>query len=188
MEDKNRSKKKIKKSFGVIFFILYLFSISFVWVWNVWNKVPSNIHVRAGEDQGLEFYVPATATIYKNEEQGQVNVNLNQPLTFYGETEDTYTMDVDLFGFIPFKQSEVSVIQEKRVIPLGFPVGIYVQSDGVLVVDTGEFTSNKGKKVSPTDSSPPRFLFSQDNAHRHVPTLAWSPKEFHPYQKSHLLS
>ena len=151
MEDKNRSKKKIKKSVGVIFFILFLFSISFVWVWNVWNKVPSNIHVRAGEDQGLEFYVPATATIYKNEEQGQVNVNLNQPLTFYGETEDTYTMDVDLFGFIPFKQSEVSVIQEKRVIPLGFPVGIYVQSDGVLVVDTGEFTSNKGKKVSPTE-------------------------------------
>ena len=47
MEDKNRSKKKIKKSFGVIFFILFLFSISFVWVWNVWNKVPSNIHVRA---------------------------------------------------------------------------------------------------------------------------------------------
>ena len=61
-------------------------------------------------------------------------------------------MDVDLFGFIPFKQSEVSVVQEKKVIPLGLPVGIYVQSDGVLVVDTGEFTTFNGKKESPAQN------------------------------------
>lgn len=128
---------------------LSILSLAGAWMWNTWNKVPSYIRVRAGEEQGLKFYVPATATIYKNEEQGQVNVDLNQQLTFYGETEDTYTMQVDLFGFIPFKQSEVSVIQEKKVIPMGYPVGIYVQTDGILVIDTGSFVSESGKKVSP---------------------------------------
>ena len=106
--------------YKIIIYILGIISILAVgclWIWSIWNKVPSNIRVRAGEGQGLEFYVPATATIYKKDEQGQVNVDLNQKLTIYGKAEDTYTMDVDLFGFIPFKQSEVSVIQEKRIVP-----------------------------------------------------------------------
>lgn len=128
--------------------LIMLFSGGF-WVWDTWNKVPSNIHVRAGVEQGLEFYVPATATIYKDAMQGKVNVDLNREITFYGEAEDTYTMKVDLFGFIPFKEAAVSVIQGKKVTPLGYPVGIYVQTDGVLVIDTGSFQSANGKKVSP---------------------------------------
>ena len=150
MEENRMEKRKRRYRFFLyISLCSSLLTLGLVWVRDVWNKVPSNIHLKAGVEQGLEFYVPATATIYKNEEQEQVNVDLNQELTIYGEAEDTYTMEVDLFGFIPFKQSEVSVIQEKKVIPLGCSVGIYVQADGVLVIDTGEFIGKQGKKVSP---------------------------------------
>lgn len=147
--DKRTQKGRTYQCFLYIILGLSMTALGGVWIWDVWNKVPSNIHVRAGVEQGLDFYVPATATIFKNQEQGQVNVDLNRQLTFYGEAEDTYTMQVDLFGFIPFKESEVSVIQEKEVIPMGYPVGIYVQTDGVLIIDTGSFASAKGKKVSP---------------------------------------
>ena len=140
---------KLYKIFLYISLSLSILSLGGIWVWNTWNKVPSNIHVRAGVEQGLGFYVPATATIYKNQNQGQVNIDLNQQITFYGEAEETYTMQVDLFGFIPFKQSEVSVIQEKKIVPIGYPVGVYVQTDGVLVIDTGSFICENGKKVSP---------------------------------------
>lgn len=147
--DRRNRKRKIYRRILYIAVSLSIVTLGGIWIWNVWNKVPSKIHVRAGQEQGLEFYVPATATIYKNQEQGLVNVNLNRELMFYGEAENTYTMEVDLFGFIPFKQSAVSVIQEKRIVPVGYPVGIYVQTDGVLVVDTGSFLSENGKKVSP---------------------------------------
>lgn len=161
---------KIYRFFLYVSLSLSILSLAGTWIWNTWNKVPSNIHVRAGEEQGLEFYVPATATIYKNEEQGQVNVDLNQELTFYGEAEDTYTMQVDLFGFIPFKQSAVSVIQEKKVIPIGYPVGIYVQTDGILVIDTGSFISESGKKVSPAKNIllPGDYIYqiNQENVER----------------------
>ena len=140
---------KIYRIFLYIGLCLSILTLGGVWIWDVWNKVPSNIRVRAGVEQGLEFYVPATATIYKNQEQGQVNVDLNRELTFYGEAEDTYTMQVELFGFIPFKQSAVNVVQEKKVTPIGYPVGIYVQTDGVLVIDTGSFVSEHGKKEAP---------------------------------------
>lgn len=147
--DKRTKKGRIYQLF--LYFclcLIVLFSGGF-WIWDTWNRVPSNIHVRAGVEQGLEFYVPATATIYKNASQGKVNVDLNREITFYGEAEDTYTMEVDLFGFIPFKETAVSVIQGKKVTPLGYPVGIYVQTEGVLVIDTGSFQSVNGKKVSP---------------------------------------
>lgn len=145
--DKITLKGKKKRYRLGMFFCVSMVAWGSMWIWNIWNKVPSNIHLRAGVEQGLEFYVPATATIYKN--RRQVNVNLNQQIRFYGETEDTYTMKVELFGFIPFKQSEVSVIQEKKVKPIGSPVGIYVQTDGILVIDTGTFQAENGKKVSP---------------------------------------
>ena len=147
--DRRTKKGKIYQSFLYICLCLTILLSGGIWMWDIWNKVPSNIHVRAGVEQGLEFYVPATATIYKDVSQGQVNVDLNREITLYGEAEDTYTMKVDLFGFIPFKESAVSVIQEKTVTPLGYPVGIYVQTDGVLVIDTGSFQSIHGKKVSP---------------------------------------
>lgn len=147
--DRETKRGKIYQSFLYLGLCLTILLSGGIWMWDIWNKVPSNIHVRAGVEQGLEFCVPATATIYKDVSQGQVNVDLNQEIMFYGKAEDTYTMKVDLFGFIPFKESAVSVIQEKTVTPLGYPVGIYVQTDGILVIDTGSFQAINGKKVSP---------------------------------------
>lgn len=128
---------------------LSLLTLTGLWLLEVWNRVPSDIRVRAGAPQGLEFSIPATATIYKDKGQGQVNVKLNRELTFYGEEEETYTMRVQLFGFIPFKESALSVIRDTRLTPVGTPIGIYVHTKGVLVIDTGQFKNDKGKEVAP---------------------------------------
>lgn len=40
-------------------------------------------------------------------------------------------------------------ISEMKVIPSGEPVGIYLKTEGVLVVDVGEFTDMDGKEVCP---------------------------------------
>ena len=78
--DKRNRKGKIYRKILYIALGLSIVTFGVIWIWDVWNKVPSNIHVRAGKEQGLEFYVPATAVIYKNQEQGLVNVNLNQDI------------------------------------------------------------------------------------------------------------
>ena len=148
--DQNTKLGKCYKRFLYICLSLSLLTLMATWIWEVWNTIPSNIFVRAGEEQGLEFYIPATASIYKDHQLKQVNVNLNRELTLLGEALDTYTMQVELFGFIPFKEAEVSVIDERLLTPAGYPVGIYVQTDGILVIDTGSFLDQNGKKVSPS--------------------------------------
>ncbi len=147
--DKNTKRGKRYCKFLYTSLGLSLLTLMGVWLLEIWNRVPSDIRVRAGAPQGLEFSVPATATIYKDKGQGQVNVDLNKELTFYGEEEETYTMQVQLFGFIPFKETALSVIGDTRLTPVGTPIGIYVHTKGVLVIDTGEFENAQGKKAAP---------------------------------------
>ncbi|MDE6213561.1 MAG: SpoIVB peptidase, partial [Lachnospiraceae bacterium] len=49
----------------------------------------------------------------------------------------------------PYKNVDVEVIQDKMLIPSGLPIGIYVKTDGVLVVGIGEFESSEGENISP---------------------------------------
>jgi len=56
---------------------------------------------------------------------------------------------VKLFGILPFKQVGIRVIEDQELIPVGVPIGIYVKTEGVLVVGTGEFASQGAGKVSP---------------------------------------
>ena len=58
-------------------------------------------------------------------------------------------MQVKLFGILPFKQVGIRVIEDRELIPVGVPIGIYVKTEGVLVVGTGEFASQGAGKVSP---------------------------------------
>ena len=43
----------------------------------------------------------------------------------------------------------IRVIEDRELIPVGVPIGIYVKTEGVLVVGTGEFASQGAGKVSP---------------------------------------
>ena len=125
------------------------FSLIVFWLYEVWRKIPSDINVKMGQQQGLELMVPATARIYKNKEEDRVDVDLSKEFIIYAKAEDTYTMKVNLFGVIPFKESSVSVIKDKKLVPAGEPVGIFVETDGILVIDTGAFYDIQGKKTEP---------------------------------------
>lgn len=140
---------KIYKSFVFSMITVSSISLGMFWIWNTWNKVPSDINVRIGMEEGLDLMVPATATIYKKEEDEEVNITLSKEIRIYGKEENTYTMKVNLFGFIPFKESSVSVIQDTKLIPGGIPIGIFVETDGILVIDIGSFSDIRGNKVEP---------------------------------------
>ena len=42
---------KVYKTFLYISLGMSILSLGGTWIWDVWNKVPSNIHVRAGMEQ-----------------------------------------------------------------------------------------------------------------------------------------
>ena len=123
------------------------------------QKIPSIIRLKAGAEQILDWEVPMTAEVVAVSEQGESNIsdksitmNLGNTVKLIPGSADSYQMDVKLFGWIPFKQVNIQVIEEQELIPVGVPVGIYVETDGILVVGVGEFTGENGQNYSPAQN------------------------------------
>ncbi len=118
---------------------------------SVWQRTPDRIKLRAGEREEMDFSLPASGLLRCSGREA-IPVSLSRPFTFYADTTDRYEMDLRLFGVVPLKNVEVQVIENRSVIPAGIPIGIYVKTEGVLVVGTGEFTGYDGIKYSPARS------------------------------------
>ncbi|MBD5444620.1 MAG: SpoIVB peptidase, partial [Lachnospiraceae bacterium] len=123
-----------------------------------WRKVPSTIKIRAGVEQQLDFHVPASGVIYQEEavesistKVNSLHVDFSKGVTLKANQIDNYVMDLKLFGIIPYKSVDIQVIQDKMLTPSGLPIGIYVKTEGVLVVGIGEFKNEKGDTISPAN-------------------------------------
>lgn len=119
------------------------------WIYFSWEKIPSKIHIQQGETEEFDFAIPATAQISK-QDRAIGSLDLGKPVTFYASDTDTYNMSVKLFGFINFKETQVSVIDTTRLKPVGKPIGIYLKTKGILVIDNGEFEGEGGMMQQPS--------------------------------------
>ncbi|MCM1541634.1 MAG: SpoIVB peptidase [Blautia sp.] len=124
--------------------------------YNIDSSIPSVIHVRAGEEESFRLGVPARGEIVSvsdsggsNIPEGAVNIDLSRTVTLKTVQNASYEMRVKLFGILPFKQVGIQVIEDQELIPVGSPIGIYVKTDGVLVVGTGEFKREDGTECAP---------------------------------------
>ncbi len=119
-------------------------------------SIPSVINVRAGQEESFRLGVPATGEIISvsdqgssNIPQGAVNIDLSRTVTLKAAMESSYQMQVKLFGFLSFKNVDIRVIEDQELIPVGAPIGVYVKTDGILVVGTGDFQGSDGVSYSP---------------------------------------
>ncbi len=102
-----------------------------------------------GEKNAEEVVAAAGMSVVNRVSQESLSVNLNEPLTLYAEELESYHMELKLFGLIPFKTVQVEVIDDRTLIPAGIPIGIYVKTEGVLVIATGEFEGPDGQTYAP---------------------------------------
>ena len=102
-----------------------------------------------GEKNAEEVVAAAGMNVVNRVSQESLSVNLNEPLTLYAEELESYRMELKLFGLIPFKTVQVEVIDDRTLIPAGIPIGIYVKTEGVLVIATGEFEGPDGQTNAP---------------------------------------
>ncbi len=171
--------KQQERRYRAILFLILLAAViglTFTVYYSYWDKIPSTIKIRAGVEQKLDFKVPVSGEIYRVKEDaaqvtsvtetegtpdsGQakesisdavesIHVDFTHTVKVKANEIDTYQMDLKLFGILPYKNVDVQVIQDKMLIPSGMPIGIYVKTNGVLVVGTGEFENQDGDRVSP---------------------------------------
>lgn len=158
-------KHKIYKRFLKFCIVFGMLGIVLLGYKNIYERVPGRIRLKAGVEQVLDFKIPAEGVIRKvydasnavtvsgktetNVAENSLYVDFSRAVTFRAEKTENYQMDLKLFGFIPFKQVDIEVIRDMVLTPVGEPVGIYVKTDGILVVGIGEFDDENGKKCAP---------------------------------------
>ena len=111
------------------------------------NAVPEKIRIKAGTSEEINLKVPASGVISTDSD---TVLSLNQPVTIVaGENISSYEMQLKLFGLLPLKNIDIEVIENTYLTPVGKPIGIYVKTQGVLVIDTGSYTGMDGTLHSP---------------------------------------
>lgn len=124
------------------------------------RAIPDRIHMVVNEEGTFEFGLPIEAELSSQSEEvvfsGESNIpsheivlNLSDEFSVFSEKTGTYDLKLKLFGILPFKDIKVNVVEEEQVIPCGFQVGIYLETNGVMVVGTARMADTEGKVVEP---------------------------------------
>lgn len=125
------------------------------------SQVPNIIHLVVGEKEKFDFNLPIEADLLEKDmacisvNQGrkvdvdQIHFNFTQPFTMKSENLGECKISLKLFGLINFKTITVNVINETKVIPSGASIGVYIESDGVMVLGTSAITGEDGRNYEP---------------------------------------
>ena len=133
--------------------------ITFLWIY-VNFAIPDHLNLIVSEEEVFEIRLPPGVTFESDSAEvvlgntsnipdGKINIQPAAPISMYSTTEGTYRIDMKLFGLINMKDIEVSVGTDQYAVPCGTPIGIYLKSDGVMVIGTGEIINEAGNAVEP---------------------------------------
>nr|WP_281352846.1 SpoIVB peptidase S55 domain-containing protein [Anaerocolumna sedimenticola] len=124
------------------------------------NRIPDKIKILVGENQKFDFDLPFEGAFdsknvdvisvnNKTVPTNQIKLNLNKPFSLKSTKTGQYVINLKLFGFLNFKKVELGVIDTREVLPSGKPIGIYVETDGVMVLGTGVINAVDGLNYEP---------------------------------------
>lgn len=141
-------------SIGIILGVMYT---------DLYMDTPDTITLKAGNEQEIKINAPLSGNIYTTSADMEsyeamanhdksIHVDFSKNVTFQASTASSYVAKVKLFGVIPFKDIQINVIDDVKLIPAGIAIGIYVQVEGVLVIDTASFTGEDGMQYAPSEN------------------------------------
>lgn len=101
----------------------------------------------------LDRKIPDEIYVTENGAQ-EVRRLLDHPFLEFEETiqvsgEGSYLLPCRILGFIPFKEIKITPAESTSVYVSGSTVGIYMETKGVLIIDTGEIISREGTSLEP---------------------------------------
>lgn len=127
------------------------------------EAIPDKIWIEKGKEGNFNFHLPATGEVgqeglevFGNQspavEKDKIKLDLNESFSLKSQEQGSYSISCKLFGLFHIKEVAVEVVEETQVVPCGVPVGIYVKTDGILVIGTGTITGSDGMDYEPAEN------------------------------------
>lgn len=153
------AQKRIHKYFVRAFWASLVFCMGFSYIY-MKQVIPDKLSVVAEEEEQFHFSMPFGVTLSSESEEvilgnssnipsDKIRLSVNEPFSVYSENQGSYKIGLKLFGWLQLKDIEVNVVDTKYAVPCGLPVGIYLKSNGIMVIGTGEVTKEDGMTAEP---------------------------------------
>ncbi len=154
-----RQRRKLRAVISALLFVNVL--LIGVWYWNAMDKkVPSHIYLFRNRGMQIDFSVPMVGSLREAQDviavqnsggagSGSGDFSLDRPLTVTASQIGSYRAEVKLFGLFHYKYIHFDVIDEAKVMPSGKAVGLYLQSDGIMVLGTSKIQGRDGFSYEP---------------------------------------
>ena len=102
----------------------------------------------------LDRKIPDEIQISRGKKTEDVTEVLSTPFVTFEEAvtvsqDGGYILPCKLLGYIPFKEIKVTPADDQEIYVSGSTIGIYMQTEGVLVIDTGEIQNRNGETEEP---------------------------------------
>lgn len=150
--NKNIIRTDLKKKYRAVLVIalcISIFAAVAYYIWYIDRKIPDSIMLVENREENLEFNVPLEGEIdgavdaisIKSDgsvQDGNIHFNLNKTVTMKAANTGSYKASLKLFGLFHYKNIQIDVIREQKVMPSGRAVGLYINSDGIMVLGTSE--------------------------------------------------
>ena len=130
-----------KRNYRLFLFVLLLADILAVGglsVVRMKNAIPDKVYIREGQKDGLTELFDWPMVTY--------------PDTIDVSDQGSYQIPCSFLGVFPLKQVQVKTVEEKVLSVCGTPIGLYMETQGVLIVDTGEIVGEDGISREPAEN------------------------------------
>lgn len=152
-------KSKFYRWLGRIFWLSIVAVTGYTWYY-MDQAVPDRVSIIQNQEEDFSFGLPLKATIISDSEEvslgnesnipaDQITISSRQHFSMIAGEQGSYQVGLKLFGLIKLKDIQVDVVDTRYAIPCGSPIGIYLKSDGVMVIGTGRITGPDGMEVEP---------------------------------------
>ena len=152
-------KSKFYRWLGRIFWLSIVAVTGYTWYY-MDQAVPDRVSIIQNQEEDFSFGLPLKATIISDSEEvslgnesnipaDQITISGRQHFSMIAGEQGSYQVGLKLFGLIKLKDIQVDVVDTRYAIPCGSPIGIYLKSDGVMVIGTGRITGPDGMEVEP---------------------------------------
>ena len=155
--------RRIYRKILICTFIINIITLAGFAYYYIEKRIPDEIKIMVDREESFNFNIPIEAKI-KTEDIGVISVNdmrvpsnqiefdMNEPFTLESSQTGSYNVSLKLFGLFTFKNISLDVIDTVELIPCGIPIGIYVETDGVLVLGNGRITGEDGLNYEPVSN------------------------------------
>ena len=107
------------------------------------GSVEANYKLNKGQEFSIDTFVPVTA-VYNGTKMSQG--------VYTRRVGEKFNVDLKLFGVIPFSTVSVEIVDNMYVQVLGKPFGMKIYTDGVLVIENSDISTENGK-INPANNA-----------------------------------